>query len=345
MKNKITSLILISWLPILVFAQTPKTEVLILGTSHLSQVNGVEPSMLNTVINNLNSLNFDVVCIEKMPGQLLYDIESRNDSTFDAVIDGGWGKLFLSLADTVQKVKNITSLDAEHNIELLLETETLSAPDRKELFYNFLAATDLPSAALQYQYLKRDSYLFTSDFDNYLVDVINRSINTHNEYYTLALPLAFYKHLNKIDAIDNFQDEALLMKYYPDFIQDYQQHADELNATTNLPVFQKIDSLTKQGVKANDLSELYSFINSSEYITQDYNAQWKIWLNTNFLSGSDRARFSLWEMRNLQIAANIMNVVSRHPGKRIVVIIGSSHKGFLEKYLRQMEDIELLKYE
>jgi pheromone shutdown protein TraB len=80
-------------------------------------------------------------------------------------------------------------------------------------------------------------------------------------------------------------------------------------------------------------------------MNQDYNAQWEIWLNTNFDSGSGRARFALWEMRNLQIAANILNVVSCHSGERILVIIGSSHKGFLERYLKQMKDIELLEYE
>ncbi len=156
-KKIIHLVILICLLPHLTIAQNPKTEILILGTSHLHQIKGFEPSMLNNVIAKLNSMNFDVVCVEKMPGQ---------------------------------------------------------------------------------------------------------------------------------------------------------------------------------GIETHDFSALYSFINSKEYMKQDYNGQWKIWLKTNFASGSDRASYSLWEMRNLQIAANILNVVSLHPDKKIIVIIGSSHKGFLEKYLK-----------
>ena len=78
---------------------------------------------------------------------------------------------------------------------------------------------------------------------------------------------------------------------------------------------------------------------------QDFEAQWSVWLKTNFPSGSDRARYSLWEMRNLQISANIVKTSSFYPGKSIIVIIGSSHKSFIEKYLRQVPDIELLEFE
>jgi pheromone shutdown protein TraB len=85
-------------------------------------------------------------------------------------------------------------------------------------------------------------------------------------------------------------------------------------------------------------------MNSKEYQKQDYDAQWKIWLNTNFPSGSDRARYALWEMRNLQISANIMKTAAFYPGKKILVIIGASHKSFIEKYLQQANNIRLLDF-
>jgi len=78
---------------------------------------------------------------------------------------------------------------------------------------------------------------------------------------------------------------------------------------------------------------------------QDFEAQWEIWLKTNFPTGTDKARYYLWEMRNLQIAANIIERCSFYPGKKIIVIIGSSHKSFLEKYLKQISDIEILNFD
>ena len=102
---------------------------------------------------------------------------------------------------------------------------------------------------------------------------------------------------------------------------------------------------TQKGVQTNDLLELFVFINSKEYQEQDFEAQWEIWFKTDFASGSDRARYALWEMRNLQIAANIMNTAAFYPGKRILVVIGASHKLFLEKYLGQVPSIELIEFE
>lgn len=261
------------------------------------------------------------------------------------IVYGRWGKAYLAIADTVQKVRQIEFLEAGDSISKLLSHEILTVGERKALFYNYLAMTDIPSAALQYQYIKDRNELFSSDFDKYLILQIKKEINTNSEFYALALPLAFHQKQNRIEPINDFQDEALLLKYFPNFSQDCKNHSEKLSAISQMQVYKTMAELNEQGINDNDLSALYSFMNSKEYMTQDYDAQWKIWLETNFSSKADRARFSLWEMRNLQIAANILNVVSRHSGEKIIVIIGASHKSFLEKYLSQMENIELLKYE
>ena len=70
------------------FAQSDneKTKLLILGTAHLSQIKDFDPMMLENVIDKLDTESFNVVCIENMPAELLYDIRSRNDSAFKQLI-------------------------------------------------------------------------------------------------------------------------------------------------------------------------------------------------------------------------------------------------------------------
>ncbi len=337
----------IIWLlvaPSILIGQVNKTEVLVFGTAHLVQIKGFEPQFVESVIESLDDFKFDVVCIEKMRGQLLYDIKKRNDSTFIGIISGRWGKPYLSIADTVQKVYNIDFIDAKKTIADILKKEKLTNEDRKILFNNYLATTDIPSAALQHKYLLEENYNF-SDFYKYLITQIQKEINTNSEFYTIAIPVAFHRRLNKIEAINDFQDEALLFHYFPDFAQDYQSKSDLLTKISQLPIYKKINDLMLNGIKTNDLSDLFLFLNSDEYKSQDYKGQWEIWLETEFESGSDRARYSLWEMRNLQITSNILNVIALNPGKKILVIIGSSHTSFIEKYLRQIEDIKVLTYE
>src|SRR3546814_14542299 len=49
-----------------------------------------------------------------------------------------------------------------------------------------------------------------------------------------------------------------------------------------------------------------------------------------------RRRVALWEVRNLRMVANIREVAARHPGGRVLVIVGSAHKPWFDAYLRMM---------
>lgn len=344
MKRKFKCIVfLICLVPFIAKSQSNKTQILILGTPHLQQIDGIEAPMLDKVITKLDSFDFDVICIEKMSGELLYDIQSRQDSAFDGITKGRFGAEFLSLADTVQAINGIAFLEAKKNVLKQVSEEKLTINERKELLFNLLATTDLPSAALQYEYINNKT-VFATDFEKYIANIIEKKIASQNEYYSLAASLAKRENINQLESIDNLQDEALLFMYYPDFVQEYKDQDGPLDQINELPVYQKINRLSQEGVQANDLSNLYAFFNSNEYKQQDYSGQWEIWLKTNFPSGADRARYALWEMRNLQITANIMNVVARYPERKILVIIGASHGAFIEKYLEQVEHLEVLKY-
>jgi predicted esterase YcpF (UPF0227 family) len=42
------------------------------------------------------------------------------------------------------------------------------------------------------------------------------------------------------------------------------------------------------------------------------------------------------------MVSNIRDVLGRHPGKRLLAIVGASHKGYYEAYLNQMHDVRLV---
>ena len=82
--------------------ETEKTKILILGTPHLNQIKNFQSKMLDNLIIKLDSFEFDAVCIENMPGELLYDIKSRNDSAYINLIESIGGKR-LNMSDLAQK--------------------------------------------------------------------------------------------------------------------------------------------------------------------------------------------------------------------------------------------------
>ena len=42
------------------------------------------------------------------------------------------------------------------------------------------------------------------------------------------------------------------------------------------------------------------------------------------------------------MASNIREIMAARPGMRTLVIVGASHKGYLEAYLRQMHDVRIV---
>ncbi|MGL5890442.1 MAG: DUF5694 domain-containing protein, partial [Bacteroidia bacterium] len=157
--------------------------------------------------------------------------------------------------------------------------------------------------------------------------------------------LAKRLNIKELEYIDNMQDETILGMNYPEFFEDYQASQDAIGKMiAQASVFEDTDRLTANCIKNNNLLPLYKFMNSEKYMKEDYRGQWELWLRTNFKSKTDRSRYSLWEMRNLQITAHIMRLVAKYPEKKIVIVIGASHKSFIEKHLSQMPDIELLRF-
>lgn len=55
-----------------------------------------------------------------------------------------------------------------------------------------------------------------------------------------------------------------------------------------------------------------------------------------------RGYLGYWETRNLRMASNIRDALAPRPGMRMLVIVGASHKGYLEAYLHQMHDVRVV---
>lgn len=321
-----------------------KTQVQILGTLHLSQFKGFKPAMLDELQDLLYKKSFDVICVESMPSELLYDIRSRKDSAFAGVISAFGGNR-LVVADSVQHQLGISFVEAQQQVKALSQRDTLTDAARLALIEYDLAAAAPASATLNYMQLQDKQILKQSALDQSYFDALEKNKSRSNETYSIAVQLAAKQNLNTIELIDNFQDEALLLKLFPNFIEEFTTHQENFKDMARLPVFVKSEALRVQSIEENDLMAYYSFINSDEYMRQDFEAQWNVWFSTHFESGADKARYYLWEMRNLQIAANILKVVAVNPGKKILVIIGASHKSFLEKYLNEVTNLEVLGFE
>jgi hypothetical protein len=318
--------------------QINKTKVLVLGTTHLSSLSGVKETHLKRVLDSLAIYKFDAIALEQMPPELLFDIKSRDNVA--------WQELYsnfandITLGEKYQRILKLNYEDAKKKEDSLLNKQNLNEADRIQLMNTALCTYDLWTASLNFQYIKDKSKIDTST-----VNLLNKYNQSSNELNLIGVNLAKRLHINKLNYIDNLQDETILSVDFPSFFSEYAASQNKINElVSKASIFSEVNQLEAENVKKMDLYPLYKLLNSERYMKEDYTGQWELWLKTNFNSKTDRSRFSLWEMRNLQITANIMRLVAKYPEKTILVVIGASHKSFIEKYLQQMPDIELLKF-
>lgn len=321
------------------FSQTlKKTQVLILGTPHLDQLDNFQTPYLKKVLDSLQEKQFEVVAIENMPTELLFDIKSRKEAYWQDLFNS-FSK-FIEFGQLHQTSINLSFELALKNINDLHLKTILSDNDRVEYINSYICIYDLWSATLHYKQLTDKSKLSKT-----VVDLLDKLSNSKNEINTIALEIAKISKLNQVYCIDNLQDETILMNEFPKFMSEYQSNAKFFNEFLSQSSFyQKVTTLENESIINKDLYPLYKFYNSNEYMSGDFEGQWTLWFKTKFKSKTDRSRYSLWEMRNLSISANILRVVASNPEKKILVIIGASHKSFIEKYLEQVADIDLLKF-
>ena len=90
------------------------------------------------------------------------------------------------------------------------------------------------------------------------------------------------------------------------------------------------------------LMALYRFLNDPE--TQRAAIASDMGRNANWPSAKlyGRQYVSWWENRNLRMAANIRGAYQSKPDARVLVIVGSTHKGYLDAYLDMMQDVRLI---
>ena len=314
-----------------------KTQVLVLGTMHLEQTENVQEKDVSRVVDSLMQYHFDAIAVEQMSPELLLDMNSRTEQYWKDLISN-----FQSTITTGAHYQDLYHTDygnAKIIIDSLLAKDKLTEADRIEFMKASLCAYDVWSASLQYQFISDKKSI-----DSATVALMNDYTNSLNEINLIGIHLAQKSNIRKLYPIDNMQDETILIHDFPEFIPDYQASQDKLSLIMSSPFYHKVDSIQSRGVSTGDLYYAYKFLNSNEYMIGDKKGQWDIWFETDFKSKSDRSRYSLWEMRNLQIAANIMRLVAAYPEKKILVIIGSSHKSFIESYLKQMSDVEVLTF-
>ncbi|MHC5111014.1 MAG: DUF5694 domain-containing protein [Planctomycetota bacterium] len=302
---------------------------------------GLEPLLIA-----LERFKPDVVAVERLSGETV-EVYEKLAPTHDRVLDA-FASDIRKIGKSAQKAVSLDRRSAETRAIELVATfgnrpgDPVPTSDRLQAALLLAAAYDLTSAALQWSYLPPERRVPDEAFPEDVADGLTKTLAARNEASIIGVALARRLQLQRVYGVDDQSDALFQLERGQELMGGLASSPEHKKLQESI-LFKELPVRIQKASKTEDLLGLYRWINSPEYGKADVDAQWHIFLRTRLPSNLDRRRIAVWEMRNLAIAGNIRRVSPSEPGKRVLVIIGASHKAFLDAYLHQMMDVDVVR--
>lgn len=322
-------------------------ELLVLGTPHLARLGDrLGPGHLESLLSSLETFSSTEIAVESLtPDEIAVLAEHESHDPAAAELLDMFGRRTLSLGRTMQEALGVHRVAATLRATSILENreEELTNEARAELVALFLAAYEYDSATLQWSYLPEEYRARTTLLPEEVRVSLNRRLGTSNEIVTVALPLARRLNLQRLRPVDSQYDgvrtlsaprDALEAVYSDPAAGRWRQWREEAIGEDPL----------EAALGAGDLLPYYHTVNSVPYQEVDA-AQWAWLFETRHPSGVDRLRYTMWELRNQRTVANLLDVMASTDRERILLIVGASHKAYLDRYLAPLLSVRLVQLE
>jgi len=172
---------------------------------------------------------------------------------------------------------------------------------------------------------------------------LSRRLESPDEIVSIGVAVAHRRGLNRLLSVDDHVDDEVGLKtgLNGTLMRELEGNPAYAELVASWYI-QEAQRRLPEAAKQGDLLPLYVRMNSPDYLNEDVSKQWHLFFRTELPSKIDRARVALWEARNLNIAGRIRAASAWHPRGRVLVVIGAAHKPFLDRYVAQMMDIEVV---
>ncbi|MDY0974710.1 DUF5694 domain-containing protein [Massilia sp. CFBP9012] len=313
----------------------PVNQIMVLGSPHLAHLpKTFQASSLAPLNERLAAWKPQAIAVEDRSGPQC-DFMRHHPARYAETVK--------TYCRDTAAAKAATGLDvpqATAELEKLLG-EWPAAPSpaqRRRLAAVFLAGGEPASAVVQWFRLPAGERRAGDGLDAALVAQLQELEASPNESVMIAARLAARLGHERVYAMD---DQTASRPY-----ADRKAAGEAIMKAWDNPANakrKKDDEILDAGVgSAEGLLAMYRAYNSPAHVAATFEIDFGAALNEPSPQRFGRGYVGYWETRNLRMAANIRDVVGVMPGTRLLVIVGASHKGYLEAYLHQMHDVRLV---
>ena len=305
-------------------AKGPANEVMVLGSPHLSYFpKSFDPATLRGLEDRLAAWKPDAVSIEALSGAQCDHVRRYSFRYQDTIASYCWDPAPARLASGLD-VPQATA-QAE---------QLLANPASSQL----LAGGERASALVQWLRLPEAERRAGDGLDGTLVELLDKLKDRRDESYLIAARLAARLGHERVVAMDDHTADRMVAdeKAWGDAIMKaWDNPAVAQRRKTNEALQAKLDT-------PEDLLALYRSYNRPEEMRLAFAGDFGAALKEPSAQRFGRQYVGYWETRNLRMAANIRDALTPRPGSRMLVVVGASHKGYLEAYLHQMHNVRVV---
>jgi hypothetical protein len=312
----------------------PATQVMVLGTAHLSQnkdkltLDDLEPLMAR-----LGTYAPDIITIENSSGMTCQRVRAYPRE------HAGYADAYCFDGTPYRAESGLTIADASFLARktLLNWPDAATASQRRKLAAAFLASNESVSATVQWLQLHETDRVIGDGLGQESIAFLKRSSEDINESYSIAARLAARLGLEQVHYADDHGSY-----YESDGEREaYGARLNELWSKDNETCLARSE-LSNEKLTGGDILEGYRFMNTPDYGLKQMDCDWKRTMNDDAPEQYGRKYTLGWQARNLRMVSMIVTAATHKPGGKVVSIVGASHKPYFEAYLDQMHDIEVV---
>ncbi|WP_026354421.1 DUF5694 domain-containing protein [Massilia niastensis] len=316
-------------------ASGTQNEVLVLGSPHLSQLpSSFDAATLQLLNDRLAGWRPQAIAIEALSGAQC-DFLRRHPHRYKDTVDSYCWDLAPAQAATGLDVAAATA-QAE---QLLAAWPADPSPSqRRRLAALFLAGGERASALVQWLRLPEADRRAGDGLDAALAGQLQALERRRDERTLVAARLAARLGHERVYPMDDHTADSVST--------DQKAYGEALWKAWSNPATEKrkrLDQALDERLGTSDgVLAMYRAVNAPDRGRLVFDSDFGAALNEPSPQRFGREYVGYWETRNLRMAANIRDVLGARPGIRMLVIVGASHKVYLDAYLHQMHDVRLV---
>jgi hypothetical protein len=314
------------------------SEVLVLGTPHLSGIEGLKPEWLSPLLDRLAAWKPQAITIEGLSGPECFLLRHYEKS---------WPETADDYCSRVEKVAALaaasTGLDMPAAEAAAEQAVAKIGPDAKPAEHRrlaalFAAAGNLGSATVQWLRLAPAERHAGDGVDAPLAAALDELAVRRNENYLIAAALAARLGLERVYPTDDHLSDRVQAEAPPG--QDKAMQAIWSGARP--PLAKQAEAMEKGLQDGAGLLAYYRFMNRADVGEAFVRADMGKAFATPSPEHFGRRYVAWWEVRSLHMVANIRAAMGHYPGKRALVIVGATHKPYFDAYLGMMHEIRVV---